>query len=168
MVLESCAGQLGMSFAKCVSATNLHIVVKNGGIVGQSDLVSPDWTRLSDWRRIFAVNVASVFFGCRPAIRALRASSGGSIINISSVAGLSATPSAIATVHRIGGAALCSRAVAHPLHFRTSARCAHTDVGQARREGRESSRHRHLGVGHITGAGFMHTFRLCGSKTDHE
>lgn len=74
----------------------LDILVNNAGIFGSSDLVNPVQTRLADWRRIFAVNVESVFLGCRAAIPAIRACGGGSIINISSVAGLLATPHATA------------------------------------------------------------------------
>lgn len=74
----------------------LHMLVNNAGIFGSSDLVNPEQTTLSDWRRMFAVNVESVFLGCRAAIPAIRACGGGSIINISSVAGLLATPHATA------------------------------------------------------------------------
>lgn len=74
----------------------LHILVNNAGIIGAQDLASPEDTRLSDWRKIFAVNVESVFLGCRAAIPAIHAAGGGSIINISSIAGLTATPYATA------------------------------------------------------------------------
>lgn len=70
----------------------LQILVNNAGITGPMDAVSPEDTRLADWRRIFAVNVEGVFLGCRAAIPAIHASGGGSIVNISSIAGLSATP----------------------------------------------------------------------------
>lgn len=74
----------------------LHILVNNAGILGARDLVNPEDTRLSDWQKIFAVNVEGVFLGCRAAIPAMHASGGGSIINVSSVAGLLATPYATA------------------------------------------------------------------------
>jgi NAD(P)-dependent dehydrogenase (short-subunit alcohol dehydrogenase family) len=74
----------------------LHIVVNNAGILGPMDAINPEDTRLQDWRRIFAVNVEGVFLGCRAAIPALRRAGGGSIVNISSVAGLLATPYATA------------------------------------------------------------------------
>lgn len=70
----------------------LHILVNNAGILGPMDAVNPEDTRLADWRRIFTLNVESVFLGCRTAIPAIHASGGGSIINMSSVAGLFATP----------------------------------------------------------------------------
>lgn len=71
---------------------HLHVLVNNAGIIGPMDAVSPEDTRLTDWRKIFEVNVESVFLGCRAAIPAIHASGGGSIINMSSVAGLLATP----------------------------------------------------------------------------
>ncbi|WP_129649578.1 SDR family oxidoreductase [Peristeroidobacter agariperforans] len=74
----------------------LHILVNNAGILGPGDRVSPESTSLEDWRRIFAVNVEGVFLGCRAAIPVIAGSGGGSIVNISSIAGLLATPFATA------------------------------------------------------------------------
>jgi NAD(P)-dependent dehydrogenase (short-subunit alcohol dehydrogenase family) len=75
----------------------LHILVNNAGILSPPSPVSnPETTRLSDWQRIFAVNVEGIFLGCRAAIPAISSSGGGAIINISSVAALLATPFAAA------------------------------------------------------------------------
>jgi 3(or 17)beta-hydroxysteroid dehydrogenase len=75
----------------------LHILVNNAGILSPpSELANPETSTLSDWRRIFAVNVEGVFLGCKTAIPAMNASGGGSIINMSSVAALLATPFATA------------------------------------------------------------------------
>lgn len=74
----------------------LNILVNNAGIVGRQSAVSPENTELEEWRRIFAVNVEGVFLGCRAAIPAMRRARWGSIINISSAAGLVATPYATA------------------------------------------------------------------------
>ncbi len=75
----------------------LHILVNNAGILSPpSEMASPETSTLADWRRIFAVNVEGVFLGCKTAIPAIHASGGGSIINISSVAALLATPFATA------------------------------------------------------------------------
>lgn len=74
----------------------LDILVNNAGILGPMDATDPEATRLEDWRRIFSVNVESVLLGCRAAIPALHASGAGSIVNISSIAGLLATPYATA------------------------------------------------------------------------
>jgi len=70
----------------------LHILVNNAGIEGPFDIANPENTRLSDWQAIHRVNVEGVFLGCRAAIPALRRAGGGAIINLSSTAGLGATP----------------------------------------------------------------------------
>ena len=59
-------------------------VVNNAGIflVGDIETMSD-----ADWHRTQAVNVDGVFFGCRHAVRALKAH-GGSIVNLSSVSGI--------------------------------------------------------------------------------
>lgn len=75
----------------------LHVLVNNAGILSPpSEVANPETTTLADWRKMFAVNVEGVFLGCRTAIPTLQASGGGSIINMSSVAGLLATPFAAA------------------------------------------------------------------------
>lgn len=75
---------------------SLNILVNNAGVLGPMDAISPENTRLVDWKMIFAVNVEGVFLGCRAAIPAMRRAGGGAIINMSSVAGLLATPYASA------------------------------------------------------------------------
>jgi 3(or 17)beta-hydroxysteroid dehydrogenase len=75
---------------------HMDILVNNAGILGPMDAINPETTRLADWRRIFAINVDGVFLGCRTAIPAMRRAGAGSIINISSIAGLRATPYATA------------------------------------------------------------------------
>jgi NAD(P)-dependent dehydrogenase (short-subunit alcohol dehydrogenase family) len=74
----------------------LNILVNNAGILGPMTAASPEDTPLDLWRRIFAVNVEGVFLGCRAAIPAMRRAGDGSIINISSIAGLRASPYATA------------------------------------------------------------------------
>ena len=41
---------------------------------------------LADWRKVNAVNVEGTFLGCREAVRAMKETGGGSIVNLSSVA----------------------------------------------------------------------------------
>ncbi|WP_321489721.1 glucose 1-dehydrogenase [uncultured Hyphomonas sp.] len=60
------------------------ILVNNAGIAVGGPI--PDFS-LDDWKKQMAVNVDSVFLGTRAAIRAMK-DTGGSIINLSSVAGL--------------------------------------------------------------------------------
>jgi 3(or 17)beta-hydroxysteroid dehydrogenase len=63
----------------------LDILVNAAGIVVVADI---EHTTLEQWRAVNAVNGDGVFLGCREAFRAMRAAGGGSIINVSSVAGL--------------------------------------------------------------------------------
>jgi 3(or 17)beta-hydroxysteroid dehydrogenase len=74
----------------------VSILVNNAGIAGAADRVSPEDTRLADWKHIFSVNVDSVFLGCRAGIAAMRHTGGGSIVNMSSIAALLATPDSTA------------------------------------------------------------------------
>jgi len=74
----------------------LHILVNNAGVLGPPEAINPEQTQLSDWKKIFAVNVEGVFLGCRAAFPFMRRAGGGSIINMSSIAGLLATPYATA------------------------------------------------------------------------
>ena len=63
----------------------LHILVNNAGI---GLLGSVESTSSEDWRRIHAVDLDSVFFGCRAVLDAMRRAGGGAIVNVSSIAGI--------------------------------------------------------------------------------
>ena len=63
----------------------LDILVNNAGILRVEGLEA---TTLEIWNQVFAVNQTGVFLGMKFAVPAMRAAGGGSIINISSVAGL--------------------------------------------------------------------------------
>jgi NAD(P)-dependent dehydrogenase (short-subunit alcohol dehydrogenase family) len=63
----------------------LSVLVNNAGIVVMG---SVEELSLDDWRRGMAVNVDSVFLGIKHALPLMRASLPGSIINLSSIAGL--------------------------------------------------------------------------------
>ena len=64
----------------------LHVLVNNAGISGSAQ--PTDAVTESEWDRVQAVNVKGVFFGTKHVIPHLRASGRGSIINLSSIAGL--------------------------------------------------------------------------------
>src|SRR5271154_7600153 len=63
----------------------LDILVNSAGI---GVLGNIEQATLSDWRKVNAVNVEGTFLGCREAVRAMKESGGGSIVNLSSVAGI--------------------------------------------------------------------------------
>ena len=64
---------------------HLNILVNNAGILIRKSI---EETTVEDWDRIMAVNAKGVFLGTKHAIAPMRRSGGGSIINISSTAGL--------------------------------------------------------------------------------
>ena len=63
----------------------LHVLVNNAGILIRKSI---EETTEEEWDRIMAINVKGVFLGTKHAIPAMRDSGGGSIVNISSTAGL--------------------------------------------------------------------------------
>src|SRR5215470_1467897 len=67
----------------------LTVLVNNAGILFRAKI---EETAEDDWDRIMAVNVKGVFLGTKAAIPAMRQAGGGSIINISSTAGLVGSP----------------------------------------------------------------------------
>ena len=67
----------------------LNVLVNNAGILIRSSI---EETSEDDLDRIMAVNVKGVFMGVKHAIPAMRRAGGGSIINISSTAGLVGSP----------------------------------------------------------------------------
>jgi len=63
----------------------LHILVNNAGIAEGGSIEDTD---LETWRRVHAVDLDGVFLGCKLALPHICASGGGSIVNISSIAGI--------------------------------------------------------------------------------
>ncbi len=76
----------------------VDIVVNNAGITGLAipGAHDPENVSLDDWRAVHATNLDGVFLGCKHAIRAMRPSVTGSIINMSSRSGLVGVPGAAA------------------------------------------------------------------------
>jgi len=66
----------------------LDILVNNAGIMMVSKIEDMS---LTDWRRLMSVNLDGVFLGTKYAIRAMKKNGGGSIINLSSAAGIVGT-----------------------------------------------------------------------------
>lgn len=105
------AAELGCDFLKLdvrreddwAALAALHpvadVVVNNAGITGFEDGMpphDPEHASLADWRAVHAVNSDGTFLGCRYALRAMRESRKGSIINISSRSGVVGIPGAAA------------------------------------------------------------------------
>jgi NAD(P)-dependent dehydrogenase (short-subunit alcohol dehydrogenase family) len=88
----------------------LDFLVNNAGIgIGGSILEMT----LADWRRQPAINLDGVFLGTKHSIPLMRESGdGGSIVNISSVAGLKGTPGLAGYCATKGGVRLFTKAVA--------------------------------------------------------
>jgi 3(or 17)beta-hydroxysteroid dehydrogenase len=63
----------------------LDILVNCAGVSLLKDIEA---TTLDEWRSLMAVNLDGTFLGCKHAIRVMKERGGGSIVNMSSVAGL--------------------------------------------------------------------------------
>jgi NAD(P)-dependent dehydrogenase (short-subunit alcohol dehydrogenase family) len=63
----------------------LDVLVNNAGISGSAE---QDFYSTEAWHRIMAVNATGVFLGIKHAIPAMVANGGGSIVNLSSIAGI--------------------------------------------------------------------------------
>jgi len=68
----------------------ISVLINNAGISAGGDLESIDF---EVWKRVMDVNVDSVFLGAKHALKYMRQNQPGSIINISSIAGLIASHS---------------------------------------------------------------------------
>lgn len=87
----------------------LDILVNNAGIAVLRPIEA---TTPADFARQMDVNMTSVFLGARRAVIAMRAGGGGSIVNISSVAGLVGIPGVGAYAASKGGVRQFSKAIA--------------------------------------------------------
>ena len=66
----------------------LNVLVNNAGIGVAGNI---ETCTFEDWQRCFSINVDSIFHGCQKALPLMRDHAPGSIINISSIAGLIAS-----------------------------------------------------------------------------
>lgn len=87
----------------------LHVLVNNAGIGIGGSIVDMS---LDDWQRQQAINLDGVFLGVKHAIPRMIESGYGSIINISSVAGLKGAPNLAAYNATKGGVRLFTKGVA--------------------------------------------------------
>jgi len=86
------ADWVGLIDAVVAEFGGLDILVNNAGIGAAGPGNDPETTTLETWNRVITVNATSTFLGCKHAIGAMRDTGGGSIVNLSSIAALVATP----------------------------------------------------------------------------
>ncbi len=87
----------------------LDVLVNNAGIAVLDTLEN---LTLADWNRQIEVSLTSVFLGCKYAMPAMRRAGGGSIVNLSSVAGLVGIPTCVAYGAAKGGVRIMSKSIA--------------------------------------------------------
>ena len=98
----------------------LDILLNNAGILIRKNI---EETTEEDWDRIFSVNAKGVFLGTKAAIPAMRENGGGSIINISSTAGLVGSPNGSASYTATKGAVRLFTKSTAIQHAREGIRC---------------------------------------------
>lgn len=89
----------------------LDVLVNNAGIAVLKPLAQ---LSLADWNRQIDVNLTSVFLGCKYGAEAMRAG-GGSIVNMSSVAGLVGISTCVAYGASKGGVRMMTKSLAAEL-----------------------------------------------------
>jgi 3(or 17)beta-hydroxysteroid dehydrogenase len=90
----------------------LDVMMNNAGITGSGPI---ETISLESWNRIVAINLTGVMLGCQLAVGLMRknpAGSSGSIINISSTAGLAGMASDVGYTATKGGVRLLTKSVA--------------------------------------------------------
>ena len=117
---------------------HIDILVNNAGILATETTQNIETTSLAQWRTVQQVNVEGVFMGCRMAVSIMK-DAGGSIVNISSTAGLVGSPMLLAYGASKGAVRLLTKGVAlHCARQRYQIRCnsvhpgpIETDMGDA-------------------------------------
>jgi NAD(P)-dependent dehydrogenase (short-subunit alcohol dehydrogenase family) len=87
----------------------LDVLVNNAGIGLSGPVVD---MAFADWKRQVAVNLDGVFLGVKHSLPLMRAGGGGSIINVSSIAGIKASPNVSGYCATKGGVRLFTKSVA--------------------------------------------------------
>jgi NAD(P)-dependent dehydrogenase (short-subunit alcohol dehydrogenase family) len=109
----------------------LDILLNSAGIVPGPD----DIERCSEqtWGRMMDVHLTGTFLGCREAVKAMKRTGGGSIINLSSVLGNVGKSDALAYCAAKGGVRLLTKSVAiHCAEQRYGIRCNSIHPGYMR------------------------------------
>lgn len=87
----------------------LHVLVNNAGVF---DMAGLETTSLDLWNKITEVNQKGVFLGMKFAVPAMRKAGGGSIVNISSIAGIIGAGAATAYQASKGAVRIMTKSVA--------------------------------------------------------
>ncbi len=87
----------------------LDILVNSAGIGTKGNI---ETETLADWRKVHAVNAEGTFLGCREAVRVMKETGGGSIVNLSSVAGIIGDAQTIAYCASKGAVRLLTKSAA--------------------------------------------------------
>jgi 3(or 17)beta-hydroxysteroid dehydrogenase len=98
-VTDAVAGEFG----------RIDILLNSAGVALFKDIEA---TTLDEWRDLMAVNLDGVFLGCKHAVRVMKDRGGGSIVNMSSVAGLIGAGNLAAYCASKGGVRLLTKSVA--------------------------------------------------------
>ena len=123
----------------------LDVLVNNAAILSPTGIEDTDQ---EVWDQVLAVNARGVFLGTKYALPAMRSSGGGSIINISSVAGIVGSPYGMAAYSASKGAVRVFTKLTAVQHAKDKVRCnsvhpgpidtemLHTALGNANLEDR--------------------------------
>jgi 3(or 17)beta-hydroxysteroid dehydrogenase len=99
----------------------LDILVNCAGVALLKDIEA---TSFEEWRALLAVNLDGTFLGCKHAVRVMKDHGGGSIVNMSSVAGIVGAANLAAYSASKGGVRLLTKSVAlHCARKRYNIRC---------------------------------------------
>jgi 3(or 17)beta-hydroxysteroid dehydrogenase len=99
----------------------LDVLVNNAGVV---EIGNIETQTLAQWRFVHAVIAEGTFFGCKHAVRVMKGSGGGTIVNVSSIASLQGEPYVAAYVAAKGAVEALTRSVAvHCAQMKYPIRC---------------------------------------------
>jgi 3(or 17)beta-hydroxysteroid dehydrogenase len=108
----------------------LDVLVNNAGVV---EIGNIETQTVEQWRFVNAVIADGTFFGCKHAVRTMKSSGGGTIVNVSSIASLQGEPYAAAYVAAKGAVEALTRSVAvHCAQMKYPIRCNSLHPGPIR------------------------------------
>jgi 3(or 17)beta-hydroxysteroid dehydrogenase len=114
-LITGAASGIGRATAGLFHAQGAKVAATDRNEAGLKTLAADgniETTTLADWRKVNAVNAEGVFLGCREAVRAMKATGGGSIVNLSSVAGIIGDASSLAYCASKGAVRLLTKSAA--------------------------------------------------------